>query len=670
MTKKLLIYALGIILDDEYGHKVHQSYGNLVETDYSYSPLRQWMTQLVTHLPGSGPNVQNLYYTYDNVGNITAINQYASTYSGLGGGYSNTYTYDNQYRLIRPVGTSSNNLGYNFSMSYSPSGRIWHNSCGAPIVNKQVAYGYDDGFLTHQPRVVYDTVASKSYNLYWDLNGNLQEISNCKSENVRFHSWDVKRLSRTEKSPVDSSRSKCGARVCPGKHRTQHVRLRAMIGPKSAGLYGYDGNGNRVWKLTGDCRLESQNGGEQEYSAYLDDAVLYPNPYLTITPQGYTKHYYLGSERIATALGEGGLRPSPDSWDQREKDLVKDYWNHFKGYEPFGAVEDYKTTNVDVADNYPTELQYSCPPFQLSYLQLIGSDMFSSCMNTYSNSTGLPESTFYTHSDHLGSASWITDSHGDPVQYIHYAPYGELLASQHAYGSSYDERYKFTGKERDVESGYDYYGARYQIVPLGIWGSPDPLLDKTIHMSSYMYCNGNPIKFIDPDGRIILFAPGVSESFKSDFKQAVSYMKQNGISGMLIQLMTSPNVYFLSEGIESNSNEFNPNTKTITWNSRLGIITDNLYEMSPVEALNHEIDHAWGYETNPVQQKMLGKIEDSNYGNLEEKRVIMGSEQETAQKLGKLKPGEVTRNNHNGSAYETTSPISTEPKWSFTPSEE
>ena len=43
---------------------------------------------------------------------------------------------------------------------------IWHNSCGAPIVNKQVAYGYDDGFLTHQPRVVYDTVASESYNLY------------------------------------------------------------------------------------------------------------------------------------------------------------------------------------------------------------------------------------------------------------------------------------------------------------------------------------------------------------------------------------------------------------------------------------------------------------------------------------------------------------------------
>ncbi|MBR4547219.1 MAG: RHS repeat-associated core domain-containing protein [Paludibacteraceae bacterium] len=350
---------------------------------------------------------------------------------------------------------------------------------------------------------------------------------------------------------------------------------------------------------------------------------------------------------------------------------AQSYLEHLSAKYPFGEITDPNVDNVDAADKYPTELQYDCLPFQLAGLSLSGNkDIFYRCITTYYHPSGYAEDVYYTHSNHLGSASWITDVHGDPIQYIHYAPYGELLASQHAYGSSYDERYKFTGKERDAESGYDYYGARYQIVPLGIWGSPDPLLDKTIHMSSYMYCNGNPIKFIDPDGRIILFAPGVSESFKSDFKQAVSYMKQNGISGMLIQLMTSPNVYFLSEGIESNSNEFNPNTKTITWNSRLGIITDNLYEMSPVEALNHEIDHAWGYETNPVQQKMLGKIEDPNYGNLEEKRVIMGSEQETAQKLGKLKPGEVTRNNHNGSAYETTSPISTESKWSCTPSEE
>ena len=51
------------------------------------------------------------------------------------------------------------------------------------------------------------------------------------------------------------------------------------------------------------------------------------------------------------------------------------------------------------------------------------------------------------HGDHLGSANWITDSKGYPVQYIHYAPYGELIANQRP--CTYDERFKFTGKERD-----------------------------------------------------------------------------------------------------------------------------------------------------------------------------------------------------------------------------
>lgn len=45
----------------------------------------------------------------------------------------------------------------------------------------------------------------------------------------------------------------------------------------------------------------------------------------------------------------------------------------------------------------------------------------------------------YVHPNHLGSASWITDKTGFPVQYLHYAPYGELLANQKTY--TYDECY-------------------------------------------------------------------------------------------------------------------------------------------------------------------------------------------------------------------------------------
>ena len=54
------------------------------------------------------------------------------------------------------------------------------------------------------------------------------------------------------------------------------------------------------------------------------------------------------------------------------------------------------------------------------------------------------------------------------IQYIHYAPYGELIENQHI-GSWYDERYKFTGKERDREIGYDMFGARSYASALLIW---------------------------------------------------------------------------------------------------------------------------------------------------------------------------------------------------------
>ena len=109
---------------------------------------------------------------------------------------------------------------------------------------------------------------------------------------------------------------------------------------------------------------------------------------------------------------------------------------------------------------------------------------------------------FYFHGDHLGSASWITDASSKPIQYIHYAPYGELIDNQRVI--NYDERYKFTGKERDAESGYDYFGARYYASPFSFWLSVDPLADKYPAISPYAYCTWNPIKFVDPDGKVVI----------------------------------------------------------------------------------------------------------------------------------------------------------------------
>ena len=99
----------------------------------------------------------------------------------------------------------------------------------------------------------------------------------------------------------------------------------------------------------------------------------------------------------------------------------------------------------------------------------------------------------------IGSAHWITDAYGEAIQYIHYAPYGELIANQQVAWN--DERYKFTGKERDEETGYDYFGARYYVPEIPLWLSVDPLADKYPNISPYAYCAWNPIKFVDVDGK-------------------------------------------------------------------------------------------------------------------------------------------------------------------------
>ena len=60
----------------------------------------------------------------------------------------------------------------------------------------------------------------------------------------------------------------------------------------------------------------------------------------------------------------------------------------------------------------------------------------------------------------------------------------------------------FTGKERDEETGFGYFGARYMDHELTTgWLSVDPMADKYPSISPYAYCAWNPVKLVDPDGR-------------------------------------------------------------------------------------------------------------------------------------------------------------------------
>ncbi|MGP1515928.1 MAG: RHS repeat-associated core domain-containing protein, partial [Bacteroidales bacterium] len=68
----------------------------------------------------------------------------------------------------------------------------------------------------------------------------------------------------------------------------------------------------------------------------------------------------------------------------------------------------------------------------------------------------------------------------------------------------------FNGKEKDYESDFHYYGARYYASELSIWLSTDPMSDKYPSLTPYNYCANNPVILVDPNGEEIWIGESTS----------------------------------------------------------------------------------------------------------------------------------------------------------------
>jgi hypothetical protein len=149
-------------------------------------------------------------------------------------------------------------------------------------------------------------------------------------------------------------------------------------------------------------------------------------------------------------------------------------------------------------------------------------------------------------------------------------------------------------------------------------------------------------------------APGSSAQFKKDYRAATKHLKKHDADGLVKSLEKSKTTFYIKEGKGGvDGSTYSPKTKTINWNSRQGMITTEGQELSPATILNHEMDHANQHDKNPSQLKKDLNMPDKQYENKEEKRVIEGSERETATKLGEIRDGEVTRKDHKGTLYTT-----------------
>ena len=260
---------------DELGHVIKKAYGNNTRSLYGYDRDRQWLDNLYTEKLSTGGNIyQDIDYYHDYAGNITYIQQNANTVSGMGGQYDNEYIYDHRYRLVQNLHTDGYTGPSAYLFEYSPTTRMGRKK--NPDFQYDLWYGYDKYFQTHQIRTIFDNVSHETMQLYWDRDGNL-----CQTQMhhvpPRFHIWN------------------------------DDDKMLLAVGPTMSGLYGYSAAGDRPYKITGPCNVSSLNGGVLTYEIYFDNAVLYPNPYITVTPNGYFKHYFAGTERIATAEGDTGL---------------------------------------------------------------------------------------------------------------------------------------------------------------------------------------------------------------------------------------------------------------------------------------------------------------------------------------------------------------------------
>lgn len=119
---------------------------------------------------------------------------------------------------------------------------------------------------------------------------------------------------------------------------------------------------------------------------------------------------------------------------------------------------------------------------------------------------------FY-HLDALGSVRMVTNRTGAVVARYDYLPFGEeipvLVGGRNqvpGYGADAGAR-RFTGKERDSESGLHFFGARYYGASFGRFTTTDPTFNITGNLANpqrwnrYVYALNSPLGVVDPDGR-------------------------------------------------------------------------------------------------------------------------------------------------------------------------
>ena len=491
---------------DKEGHTVYTKLGNGTETTYTYDKQRERLQ--VMNLTADGQTVMENRYRYDAVDNILGITNAANPTSltklnkaKLGGRSSHTYEYDELNRLIHANGKAKR-ASYDMVMSFGrmsePLTKVQKVDSTTTAKSYNFAYKYEDSNHPTAP-----TQIGHDHYTY-DANGNPTLVTNDSTNTTREMYWD------------------------------EDNRLMVLSDDGKTSRYTYNAAGERIMKSYGTMEGVYINGAPQGITFHeTDNFTLYPASILSVNKNRFTKHYFIGDKRIASRIGTGmfnnvygrnGSYVTAGQQDYAERmnqiQTQKEAYYKKVGVAPGvptekGAYGDPENTGVgynavltelgnhDVPQGWIQTPRLNTTPgtnpgAPVSWNDPSNPDDPQAGYGYIANDT-TKEETFFYHSDHLGSTSYITDDHANITQYDAYLPYGELLVDEHS--SSEDLPYKFNGKQFDEETGLYYYGARYMNPITSLWYGVDPLFEKYPTESSFIYCLDNPIILFDKKGK-------------------------------------------------------------------------------------------------------------------------------------------------------------------------
>ena len=421
-------------------------YGNGTSTTYEYDPLTFRLTHLQT--TRGADRLQDLFYTYDPVGNITHIQddaQQAIYFNNAVVEPHADYTYDAIYQLIHAEGRE--HIG-----QVSQPETIWNDEFRANLMHPH------DGqaMRRYGEQYEYDAVGNILQMIHQATNGN----------------W-TRDYTYTEPSLIE-----------PGNVSN---RLSSTTVGSTAEPYTYDTHGNMTnmphlsvmrWNYLDQLEATSQqvvNNGNPETTYYIYDAsgqrvrkVTERQAAAGETPTRMNERFYLGGFEVYREYDGSGASVTLE----RETLLARD------GAQRIVLVE---TKTVDT--------QHPAPSTQ----HLIR----------------------YQISNHLGSSSLELDETGQIISYEEYYPYGSTsYQAMDTAITAAAKRYRYTGKERDEETGFNYHGARYYAPWLGRWCNTDPA--GTVDSLNLFEANrNNPVIYIDLTGTnplllyVLILAGGV-----------------------------------------------------------------------------------------------------------------------------------------------------------------